>query len=127
MTKETLGEVSHQSRPQITNIMRLLNLPSTVIEDIELGKLSYGHAKSLITLTEDEILNLVPRIYQEKLSVRDVENIVKNSRYNESTDSLYLSKEYKSKRVDVRKHSVTFNFDSEEEVKKFIDKLKRKS
>lgn len=125
-TQQTLGEVSHQSRPQITNIMRLLTLPESVVVDIEIGKLSYGHAKSLVTLNEEQILNIVPRIYNEKLSVRDVENIVKNLRQKGSDDSLNIAKQYNSKRVDIRKRSVTFNFNTQDEVNQFIEQIKRK-
>ena len=45
-TQQTLAELSHQSRSQITNILRILKLPSSIRQSICLGELSYGHAWS---------------------------------------------------------------------------------
>ncbi len=48
MTQETLAESVGKSRSHIANTMRLLNLPSTVIEEVKKGALTPGHARALL-------------------------------------------------------------------------------
>ena len=66
-----------KSRPAITNTLRLLNLPASVQRRVAAGVLSAGHARALLTLTdESEIEKLANRIVAEGLSVRATEEIV---------------------------------------------------
>ncbi|MBO6285420.1 MAG: ParB/RepB/Spo0J family partition protein [Bacilli bacterium] len=78
--QHTLAELSHQSRCQISNIMRILKLPTELQEAICLGKLSYGHGRALATLNYEEADKLGHRILEESLSVRQTEDIVKEIR-----------------------------------------------
>ena len=64
-----------KSRTHITNCLRLLTLPSEVIQMIEQRKLSPGHAKVLVGL--ENSLQLAKKIYQKKLSVRQAESLVR--------------------------------------------------
>ena len=64
-----------KSRSHISNCLRLLTLPKEVIELIEKSKLSPGHAKMLVGLTN--ALFVANKIIQKKLSVRQTENLVK--------------------------------------------------
>ena len=64
-----------KSRSHISNCLRLLTLPKEVIELIEESKLSRGHAKMLVGLTN--ALFVANKIIQKKLSVRQTENLVK--------------------------------------------------
>lgn len=76
-TKEELARRIHRSRPQISNTLRLLNLPSTVQVKVAAGVLSAGHARALLGLEDarsQEIL--AERIIAEGLSVRSTEEIV---------------------------------------------------
>ena len=66
-----------KSRPAITNTMRLLNLPPSVQRKVAAGVISAGHARALLSLTDEkEIENLANRIVAEGLTVRAVEEIV---------------------------------------------------
>jgi len=57
--------------------MRLLNLPPTVQRKVAAGVISAGHARALLSLTDEkEIENLANRIVAEGLTVRAVEEIV---------------------------------------------------
>ncbi len=68
-----------KKRSTITNAMRLLNLPDLIIKDLREARLFPGHARPLLNLeTEKQQLNLWRRIKDEGLSVRQVEQIVKN-------------------------------------------------
>ena len=76
-THDELATKVGKSRPAISNALRLLNLPTSVQRKLAAGILSAGHARALLTLTDEaEIEKLASRIVAEGLSVRDVEEIV---------------------------------------------------
>ena len=76
-THDELAVKLSKSRPAITNTMRLLNLPPTVQRKVAAGVISAGHARALLSLTDEkEIENLANRIVAEGLTVRAVEEIV---------------------------------------------------
>jgi len=64
-----------KSRSHIANFLRLLTLPPAVLELIELKKITPGHAKILVGLTNAEFV--ANKIIEKKLSVRQAENFVK--------------------------------------------------
>lgn len=77
-TQEALADRLGKSRPVIANTLRLLNLCPEVIDLIEKGKLSAGHARSLVVVTNPEVqLKLANQVINNKLTVRDMENAVK--------------------------------------------------
>jgi ParB family chromosome partitioning protein len=76
-THDELADRLGKSRPAITNTMRLLNLPASVQRRVAVGVLSAGHARALLSLTDEkEIEALANRIIAEGLTVRAVEEIV---------------------------------------------------
>ena len=76
-THDELAMKLSKSRPVITNTMRLLNLPAVVQRRVAAGVISAGHARALLSLTDEkEIENLANRIVAEGLTVRAVEEIV---------------------------------------------------
>ena len=76
-THDELATKLSKSRPAITNTMRLLNLPPSVQRKVAAGVISAGHARALLSLSDDkEIENLANRIIAEGLTVRAVEEIV---------------------------------------------------
>ena len=76
-THDELALKLSKSRPVITNTMRLLNLPPAVQRRVAAGVISAGHARALLSLTDEkEIENLANRIVAEGLTVRAVEEIV---------------------------------------------------
>lgn len=78
-TQETLADRLGKSRPSIANNLRLLNLCPEVIDLVEKGKLSAGHARSLVVVTNPEVqLKLANQVMNNKLTVRDMENAVKD-------------------------------------------------
>lgn len=77
-TQEQLADRLGKSRSAVANTMRLLTLTPAVIELIEQGKLSAGHARSLVIVTNPEVqLKLAEQVMSSKLTVRDMENAVK--------------------------------------------------
>ncbi|MEU6072586.1 ParB/RepB/Spo0J family partition protein [Micromonospora sp. NPDC047074] len=76
-THEELARRIGRSRPQISNTIRLLNLPAQVQKRVAAGVLSAGHARALLSLDEaDAQEKLALRIVAEGLSVRATEEIV---------------------------------------------------
>jgi len=75
--------------------MRLLNLPSEVLQWLSDGKLSAGHARTLVG--HDDAVALARKIINNDLSVRDAERLVKSAK---STSSSSGSTSQKSKDAD---------------------------
>jgi ParB family chromosome partitioning protein len=78
LTQEELSKIVGKSRVYVTNILRLLKLTDKVKEKIKTGDISQGHGKILVGLSENRQYQLLNRIIKEKLSVRELEKIVKN-------------------------------------------------
>lgn len=77
LTQEQLAKRIGKSRSYIANVLRLLQLPEKIQNYVLEGKLSMGHARCLITLSPEKAESLAKRCIDEKLSVRDVENVVR--------------------------------------------------
>ena len=74
-----MAERVSKSRTTITNSMRLLKLDARVQQMIVDEQLSTGHARALITISNPEKqYDIAQKVFDEKLSVRDVEKLVKN-------------------------------------------------
>ena len=78
LKQDEVAERVSKSRTTVTNSLRLLKLCDEVQQMIINDMLSTGHARALIPIEDAEIqLQLAQRIFDEKLSVREVEKIVK--------------------------------------------------
>ena len=76
-TQEELAQKLGRSRTVITNMMRLLNLPTSVQQKVAAGTISAGHARALLGLADSAAIEkLANRIVAEGLSVRSVEEII---------------------------------------------------
>ena len=73
--QEKVAKFIGKSRSHIANFLRLLSLPESVLKLIETKKLSPGHAKILVGLSNAEFV--ASKIMEKKLSVRQAENFVK--------------------------------------------------
>ena len=76
LTQEELGAAVGKSRSTVTNLLRLLSLSSEVQSLLEEGKIEMGHARSLLTLSEEVQLQCAQRVISESLSVRECETMV---------------------------------------------------
>jgi len=101
-THDELAVKLSKSRPAITNTMRLLNLPPTVQRKVAAGVISAGHARALLSLTnEKEIENLANRIVAEGLTVRAVEEIVAIGGAKVKSGSLRIGKSLSPKLKEI--------------------------
>ena len=79
LTQEEAAERVGKSRTAVTNALRILKLPKAVIEMINEGSLSAGHAKALAGLTDSKQITATAKLIVEKgMSVRETERYVKN-------------------------------------------------
>ena len=72
---EKVAKFIGKSRSHISNCLRLLTLPKEVVQLVEIGKLSQGHAKILVGL--ENAFFVAKKILDKKLSVRQAENLVR--------------------------------------------------
>lgn len=79
LKQDELAEKVSKSRTAVTNSMRLLKLSDEVQQMIVEDMISTGHARALIAVEDKDMqYTLAQRIFDEKLSVREVEKLVKN-------------------------------------------------
>lgn len=76
MIQIDIAKMVEKSRSHVANMMRLMTLPDKVLDLIEQGQLSIGHARALIG--RDDAVELAEIAVQEGLSVRDIENLTRN-------------------------------------------------
>lgn len=84
MTHESAADMLGKSRVAVSNILRLLNLSDHAQNFLLENKIEMGHARALLPLGSDEQVMLCQKIISQKLSVREIEKIVANSRSNKN-------------------------------------------
>lgn len=95
LTQEMMAQKLGKDRSTITNFLRLLKLPSKIQTSLRDSELSMGHARALLSLSHvDDQMNLWKKIVSQGLSVRKVEQIVRN----------FQKVEVKKPVVDKREH-----------------------
>lgn len=97
-TQEELSQKVGKSRPHVTNLLRLLQLPLTIREFVANHALSMGHARALIPVQNEEVqLKLAKDVMDKDLSVRQLEEMVK---------LLHVSRETKKKKPAKKEASI---------------------
>ncbi len=78
LTQDEVSQRVGKSRPQITNMLRLLSLPNEIKVWLNTGELSVGHARALLGLdSRQQQIDLANLIIKKNLSVRQVEDMVR--------------------------------------------------
>jgi len=135
--QEKLSQFIGKSRSYIANSLRLLSLPEKVIQMVEDGNLSAGHARTLISLNNS--VELAKKIIQKKLSVRQSEILVrqfKDKKFKviskKDSNILDLQKDIENKTglsvsINNKKNntgSVTFEYTDLDQLDKLIQTIK---
>ena len=141
VTHDELASIIHKSRTHITNTLRLLNLSQKTQEALIQKKISAGHAKVLVGLDEKDQMMMVNSIIGQKLSVREVENIIKGMKHSQEsvkkaskkpkeddTKQLYLMELHeKLKKMGIKSrvasYSIILEFDNQEQIDTFVKRL----
>ena len=115
LKQEEVAERVSKSRTAVTNSMRLLKLDPSIQKMLEDGELTTGHARALLAIEDsDKQVAAARKIVSDKLSVRDVEKLVKDfgkpakekKKSNDEMDVFYTDIEEKLKRLLGTKVSV---------------------
>ena len=135
--QEKVSKFIGKSRSHITNSLRLLTLPDDVIKLIETKKLTAGHAKILVGLSNASFI--ASKIIDKKLSVRQAENFVKifknskkKSPTSKDTNIVALELSISNKigiNVDIQnskrnKGRISFEYKDLDQLNKIIDIIK---
>ena len=79
LKQEEVAQKVSKSRSTITNSLRLLKLTKEVQEMLVEEKISMGHARALLAIADPDIqISVAKKVYEEALSVRDIEKLVKD-------------------------------------------------
>ena len=76
-THAQIAEAMGKDRTSITSTLRILQLPANVLDFVEKGQLSAGHARALVALDERQALQLANETIARQLSVRELERRVR--------------------------------------------------
>jgi ParB family transcriptional regulator, chromosome partitioning protein len=146
LTQEQMSQRVGKKRSTISNYLRLLKLDPIIQTGMRDGFLSMGHGRALINIENTEVqLNIYEKIIQQKLSVRQTEQLVKNIREGNSVTPIefvkkteppkFISKglktisEYFGHKIDIKlagnnKGKIIIPFHSEEDfnrIKKLLE------
>lgn len=88
LTQEQLAEQLGRSRSTVANTLRLLELPQEIRQAVEVGEISFGHARALLSLIEQpsRMFEIFAMITRHGLSVRQVEQMVREQQMTEEAD-----------------------------------------
>lgn len=135
LTHEQLSQTVHKSRAQITNTLRLLQLSDKGRKALVDGKITAGHAKVILGLEPNEQAMMIDSIIGQKLSVRDVESMVKKIKLPSNTlQSPLPSEDFKFERLKARLsalgykngtkgYKLTIDFKDNNQIESFLDLL----
>lgn len=101
-THEKLSAKIGKSRSHITNMLRILSLPSEVQELLDDNKISMGHARALVN--EENPAEIAKYISENKLSVRDTEAYVKDNKTKALNEKKKLLEQYSREKKEYFKH-----------------------
>lgn len=88
LTQEQVARRVGKSRPTVTNLLRVLNLPDEIRDAVDAGSLTAGHARALLALDAPaEQLRVGRRVMQRGLSVRETEALVARAGVGVATDT----------------------------------------
>ena len=80
LTHDEIAQIMGKSRPYITNLLRLLHLSESTRQAVETGKITQGHARQLVALSERQQAEWVQKIQEKDISVRQLETILSSKK-----------------------------------------------
>ena len=135
-THAEIADKMGKSRPYISNSIRLLSLQEQIISEVENGKLSQAHARSLVGLNKEQQDYFFQRIIEEDISVRKLEALLteKKQKKQQKNDHFIQNEEEQLKKLlglDVKiklskkdSGKIIISFSNQEEYSRIINSLK---
>ncbi|ADQ17769.1 ParB/RepB/Spo0J family partition protein [Leadbetterella byssophila] len=140
--QEDLGQRVGKSRSNITNFLRLLQLPTEIQTGLVLGVVTVGQVRPLIPVNDPSLqMDIYQKILEDNLSAREVEALVKRGNaFEAQANELEMHREdmrieemtlkgktkvpIKIKVQDINKGQVTIRFSNADDLEKILQKLK---
>lgn len=141
LTQDEVATSTGKARSTIANSLRILSLPSSVLDMLSRGLIEKGHAKLLASLTPEEAERIAIKTSKESLSIKDLNSLVSKKTQNKKqknkvkdTDLLNIEREMSESfghKVEIEtknKNSgrVLINYKSLDELDNIISKIKNK-
>ncbi|NLL53131.1 MAG: ParB/RepB/Spo0J family partition protein [Peptococcaceae bacterium] len=99
LTQEQVAKRVGKGRPTIANLIRIIQLPQEILDLLNKGSISLGHAKVILTVdSPDDQIQLAEKVYSESLSVRELESLVLSLKNNSPSPK-------KEKQKKIKKYS----------------------
>ena len=140
-THAKIAQYVSKSRTEISNKLRLLNLPPLIKKSLKKSTIEYGHARALLSLKESRVMiKIFHQIINKKLNVRQTEALIrvlnkkktkinkKKSIYHDLELELqnYLETKIAIKTLNRNKGQIIINFLSNKELTDIINKIKNR-
>ena len=138
LTQEEVAKSTGKARSTIANSLRLLSLPTSILEMLALGQIEKGHAKILASMDAKEALKTAQTILKNNLSVKDL-NLGSNQKNSskktikkqKDTDLLNIEQEMSESfghkvEIDAKNKKsgrITISYSSSDELESIISKL----
>lgn len=132
-TQEDLAKQLGKSRTNITNVLRLLNLPKEVQKMVNEGKLSYSQARSILALEDaSAMIEIANQAVDEELSVKQIEALCRkiskgNGKPTKKKSDPFmddvinrLQKKY-STRVEIKNKSINIKYNDVEDLNRILE------
>lgn len=97
LTQEEVAKKIGKERSTIANFLRILKLPKDVIVPLQKELLSFGHAKILVGVNDDEVVKrLANEVIAKNLSVRELEELAKKSKKpsKKANENKFIAEQY---------------------------------
>ena len=134
-TQDELAKRLGKSRTNVANMLRLLSLPEKIRDMVNTGKLSYGQARTLLSLDDEgKMLALAERTVKDGLSVRELEKLTSrdksgkkkpadkpknNDPFTEDMEDR-LRKKFSTK-VEIRNKAISISYTDTEDLNRILD------
>lgn len=135
-TQEQLAKRVGKSREHITNLLRLLRLPEDVQQYAIDKQLSMGHIRALLSLkNEEEMRRIAKQAIDQGLSVRKIEQLVKESAQKKdkpivaSKENMFVKEaqrqleDYFQTNVKIAGHAITIHFENDSDLTRILEML----
>lgn len=146
LTQDEMSDRVGKSRSTVANSLRLLKLPAKVQHDLKVGILSQGHAKAILSIDDPEVqVQLCDVVVRDGLNVRQLEALVRKIKLGDKLPARpvqaaapelpeeytrvlshmgrFFAKDISIKRSASGKGTMTVKFDSDQEVRSFLEAL----
>jgi len=144
LTQEQVAKRVGKGRATIANLLRIIQMPQEILDLLNKGHISLGHAKVILSVEDpDDQIKLAERVYAEALSVRELENLIieikqnasitkktkqkKNNKYNEFTEIEEKLRNIFQTKVAIKgnetKGKIEIEYYSKQELSRLLEKM----